>query len=75
MSNSSGSSNEWSFETKAVHSGQECEQWKNLEMVPPIVTSMTYYQNDPSKMNVRIGLERFILSHIFLLLSLICFII
>lgn len=43
----------WSFETRAVHAGQDYSQWKNNEMVPPIVTSMTFYQNDPSKMAVR----------------------
>lgn len=42
----------WSFETKAVHAGQEHTQWSNNEMVPPIVTSATYYQKDPSHMEV-----------------------
>lgn len=46
-------SKNWSFETKAVHAGQEHTQWSNNEMVPPIVTSATFYQNDPSKMSVR----------------------
>lgn len=42
-------SEDWSFETKAVHAGHEYSHWKNNEMVPPIVTSMTldfHYQND-----------------------------
>lgn len=45
-------SKNWSFETKAIHAGQEHTQWKNNEMVPPIVTSMTFYLNDPTKMTV-----------------------
>lgn len=44
----------WSFETKAVHAGQEHTQWSNNEMVPPIVTSATFYQHDPSKMKVNL---------------------
>lgn len=44
-SNESGS---MSFDTKAIHAGQEHDQWKNLEIVPPIVTSVTYYQTDPT---------------------------
>lgn len=45
-------SKDWSFETKAIHAGQDHTQWKNNEMVPPIVTSMTFYMNDPTKMTV-----------------------
>ena len=44
-SNETGS---MSFDTKAIHAGQEHDQWKNLEIVPPIVTSVTYYQTDPT---------------------------
>lgn len=40
------------FGTKAIRAGQEYEQWSNLEIVLPIVTSMTYYQNDPTHMKV-----------------------
>lgn len=36
------------FETKAVHAGQEFDQWSNSELVPPIVTSITYYQKNPT---------------------------
>lgn len=51
------SNKNWDFDTKAIHSGQDYEQWKNLEIVTPIVTSNTFYQNDPTKMNVRILLH------------------
>lgn len=36
------------FETNAIHAGQESDNWSNLEIVPPIVTSVTYYQKDPT---------------------------
>ncbi|XP_055298495.1 putative cystathionine gamma-lyase 2 isoform X2 [Sitodiplosis mosellana] len=38
------------FATRAIHAGQEYDQWSNAEIVPPIVTSITYYQNNPAKM-------------------------
>ena len=43
-----------SYESKAIHVGQEYDQWSNLEIVPPIVTSMTYFQHDPTTMQVKI---------------------
>lgn len=36
------------FETKSIHAGQEFKNWSNFEVVPPIVTSMTFAQEDPS---------------------------
>lgn len=57
----SNESKNWSFDTKAIHAGQSYKQWKNLEIVPPIVTSMTFYQNDPTQMKVRV-LVIFLLS-------------
>lgn len=36
------------YDTKAIHAGQEYSQWSNAEIVPPIVTSVTYYQEDPT---------------------------
>lgn len=51
MSDQDGYRN-WSFETNAVHAGQDHRQWSNNEMVPPIVTSATFYLNDPTKMTV-----------------------
>ncbi|XP_055298497.1 putative cystathionine gamma-lyase 2 [Sitodiplosis mosellana] len=38
------------YETKAIHAGQEYDQWSNREIVPPIVTSMTFFQDDPTNM-------------------------
>lgn len=52
MSDQNNSKN-WSFETKAVHVGQEYTQWSNNEMVPPIVTSATYHLDDPTKITVK----------------------
>lgn len=49
MSESKTFSN-FEFDTKAIHAGQEYDQWSNSEMVPPIVTSVTYYQKDPTNM-------------------------
>ncbi|XP_037048144.1 cystathionine gamma-lyase-like [Bradysia coprophila] len=37
-----------SFETKAIHAGQEFEKWSHSEVVPPIVTTMTFAQEDPT---------------------------
>lgn len=45
-------STDFGFDTKAIHAGQEYKKWNNSEIVPPIVTSMTYYQNDPTRMEV-----------------------
>lgn len=36
------------FATKAIHAGQDHKQWSNSEIVPPIVTTTTYYQEDPT---------------------------
>lgn len=36
------------FATKAIHAGQNFDQWSQMEIVPPIVTSVTFYQNDPT---------------------------
>lgn len=41
------------YETKAIHAGQEYDQWSNKEIVPPIVTTMTFFQQDPTNMQVR----------------------
>ena len=40
------------YETKAIHAGQEYEQWSNQEIIPPIVTTLTFYQDDPTNMQV-----------------------
>lgn len=41
------------FETKAIHAGQEYDQWSNKEIVPPIVTTLTFFQHDPTNMQVK----------------------
>lgn len=41
-----------SFETKAIHAGQEYDQWSNKEIIPPIVTTLTFFQDDPTNMQV-----------------------
>lgn len=51
MSDSADSKN-WSFDTKVLHAGQEHEQWSNSEIIPPIVTSMTFHQEEPCEMRV-----------------------
>lgn len=43
---------EYSFETKAIHASQSYEQCSNNELVPPIVTSNSFYQEDPTQMTV-----------------------
>lgn len=45
--------NKVKLETQAVHSGQDYKQWRNKEITPPIVTSVTYHQDDPSHASVR----------------------
>lgn len=36
------------YDTKAIHAGQEYDRWSNLEIVPPIVTSMNFYRHEPT---------------------------
>lgn len=40
------------FETRSIQVGQDFEQWGHLEMVPPIVNAMTFYQKDPVNIDV-----------------------
>lgn len=42
------------FATKAIHSGQEADQWSHLAVVPPIVTSTTFKQFGPADFKVSI---------------------
>lgn len=46
------SNNMTSYTTKAIHSGQDYNKWQNKEIVPPIVTSMTFHQDDPTEESV-----------------------
>lgn len=38
------------FSTKCIQAGQDFNQWSNLEIIPPIVTSNTFYQEDPTNL-------------------------
>ena len=40
--------NDAHFATKALHVGQEPEQWASMAVVPPISTSTTYKQHGPA---------------------------
>jgi len=40
--------NDQHFATKALHSGQEPEQWSSMAVVPPISMSTTFKQNAPA---------------------------
>lgn len=42
------------FATKAIHVGQDAEQWNSLAVVAPIVTSTTYKQHAPGQHSVNI---------------------
>lgn len=37
------------FATKAIHVGQEPEQWSHHAVIPPLVTSTTFKQPAPSE--------------------------
>lgn len=40
------------FATKAIHAGQEPEQWKSLSIIPPITMSTTFKQDGPGQHRV-----------------------
>ena len=40
--------NDASFATKALHAGQEPEQWSSMAVVPPIAMSTTFKQYGPA---------------------------
>lgn len=42
------------FATKAIHAGQDPEQWSSLAVVPPIVLATTYKQDGPAEHRVRV---------------------
>lgn len=42
------------FSTKAIHVGQDPEQWSHLAVVPPLVTSTTFKQFSPAEPLVNI---------------------
>lgn len=42
------------FSTKAIHAGQDPEQWTYRSVVPPITLSTTFQQNGPGQHRVRV---------------------
>ena len=42
-----------SIETRAIHEGQEPEQWTHREVIPPISLATTYKQPGPGQAVVR----------------------
>ena len=40
------------FDTRAILAGQEYDQWTNNELIPPIVTTTTFFQADPTDIKV-----------------------
>lgn len=40
------------FATKAIHVGQDPDQWNSRAVIPPIVTSTTFKQEAPAKHSV-----------------------
>lgn len=45
--------NDPTFATRAIHEGNEPEQWRHLAVVPPITLATTYKQDAPGKFRVR----------------------
>jgi len=41
------------FATKAIHAGQDPEQWKSAAVIPPISLSTTFKQDAPGEHRVR----------------------
>lgn len=41
------------YPTKAIHAGQDYNQWTNSEVVPSIVVSATFQQKDP--IDIKVG--------------------
>ena len=44
--------NDPSFATRAIHDGQEPEQWESMAVVPPISLSTTFKQDGPAQFRV-----------------------
>jgi cystathionine beta-lyase/cystathionine gamma-synthase len=47
------------FATKAIHVGQEPEQWNSNAVVPPITLSTTFKQEAPAKHKVSTTVNRY----------------
>ena len=60
-----------SFATRAIHDGQEPEQWESMAVVPPISMSTTFKQDGPAQFRVFIIIFRLhILDYIIFYLEL-----
>lgn len=44
--------NDQTFSTRAIHVGNEPEQWRHLAVVPPISMSTTFKQDGPAEFRV-----------------------
>lgn len=53
------------FATKAIHVGQEPEQWSHLSVVPPLVTSTTFKQFSPAEPKVSFNDPFYIFHYLF----------
>lgn len=42
------------FATKAIHVGQDPEQWTSMAVIPPITTSTTFKQDGPGQHRVSV---------------------
>jgi cystathionine beta-lyase/cystathionine gamma-synthase len=47
------------FATKAIHVGQEPEQWNSSAVIPPITLSTTFKQEAPAKHKVSTTVHRY----------------
>lgn len=45
-------SNDPTFPTRAIHEGQEPEQWNSMAVVPPISLATTFKQDSPGVFRV-----------------------
>jgi cystathionine gamma-lyase len=45
------------FATRAIHVGQEPEQWKSMAVVPPISMSTTFKQSAPAQHMVSVQVK------------------
>lgn len=50
--NSKGAPQTEGFSTKAIHAGQDPEQWSHCAVVPPLVMSTTFKQDAPAEHRV-----------------------
>lgn len=45
------------YATKAIHVGQDPEQWNSMAVIPPIITSATFKQDGPGEHSVSLFLN------------------